>query len=230
MKREKTYINEILAYFFPVGSWEIRTGPSGSNNTTRFLTVDDEQYVVRIYETHQDERKVRYEHAVLLALKELPLTFSIPEPITTKAGNTIVRTKDGKLASVFRFLDGKNPQLIESAQFYSFGKITGQLTNALALVQTNENPIYRPYYEIEHTHPNCSLHELMNFCENPPIEFTGQEAELIHIFKQIDAFQKIAPTLKRLPHQLVHGDLNASNILINEEGIVSVDIGIRWIQ
>ncbi|HWO95266.1 MAG TPA: phosphotransferase [Bacillus sp. (in: firmicutes)] len=229
MKREKACINEVLAHFFPVGDWKIWTGPSGFNNTTRFLKVNDKQYVVRIYETHQDERKVRYEHAILLALKELPLAFGIPEPVMTIEGDTIVRTKDGKLASVFHFLDGENPQLTEPNQLYSFGKITGQLTNALAMVQINESPIYRPYYEIEHTHPHCSLDKVMSFCVNPSIEFAEQDTELIHIAKQIVAFQKIAPRLKLLPHQMVHGDLNASNILVNQEDIVSAVLDFEFV-
>ncbi|GAA3327875.1 hypothetical protein GCM10020331_069580 [Ectobacillus funiculus] len=198
-------------------------GGTGANNTTRFVEVQDERYVLRIYETHQDEDKVRYEHSVLLALKELPLLFGIPEPIMTPEGDTVVRTKDGKIAGLFRFLDGVNPTLDDPAQLRSFGWTTGQLTRFfLAKAGVNQAPVYRPYYEIENTHPRCSLQEIIRFfCMNPPAEFAAQAAELRYISKQLTVFQESIPMLKQLPHQLVHGDLNGSNILVNEEGEVS---------
>lgn len=95
---ENAYIDDILSHYFPTGSWVTWAGKSGSNNTTRFVSVHDEKYVLRIYETHQDENKVKYEHAILLALVEKPLLFSVPTLVLSHDGNSIVRTKDGKLA------------------------------------------------------------------------------------------------------------------------------------
>ncbi|MFP3122817.1 phosphotransferase [Ectobacillus funiculus] len=229
MKQEQAYIDEILVRFFPKGSWRTWEGGTGANNTTRFVEVQDERYVLRIYETHQDEDKVRYEHSVLLALKELPLLFGIPEPIMTPEGDTVVRTKDGKIAGLFRFLDGVNPTLDDPAQLRSFGWTTGQLTRFLAKVGVNQAPVYRPYYEIENTHPRCSLQEVIRFCMNPPAEFTAQAAELLYISKQLTVFQESIPMLKQLPHQLVHGDLNGSNILVNEAGEVSAVLDFEFV-
>jgi homoserine kinase type II len=229
MKQEKNYMDEILVHFFPSDSWKTEAGQSGANNTTRFITVNDEQFVLRIYETHRDEEKVEYEHSVLLALTELPLTFSIPEPIQTQKGKTIVRAKDGKIAGLFRYLDGVNPSLNKLTELHSFGRTAGLLTKSLGKIQINQPSAYRPYYEIESTHPRCSLSDVMNFCINPPIEFAELTAELHVISEQLTSFQEIVPSLKHLPHQLVHGDLNASNILVNCDGIVSAILDFEFV-
>jgi homoserine kinase type II len=229
MLQKNIYIDEILAQYFPAGSWETRVGQSGANNTTRFVTVDDEQYVLRIYETHQDEEKVKYEHALLIALAEIPLPFSIPQPVQSRDGKTIVRTRDGKIAGLFRYLDGENPTLNELAEIRSFGRIAGQLSASLAHVQINQRPSYRPYYEIENTHPSCSLQDILNFCKNPPGKFSEQTTNLRVIFEQLTSFMEQTSILRQLPHQLVHGDLNASNILANEDGVVSAVIDFEFV-
>lgn len=222
-------IDEILSHYFPTGSWITSLGQSGANNTTRFVRVQDEQFVLRIYETHQDEHKVNYEHTILLALSELPLPFSIPRPVPTRDGNTIVRTKDGKLAGLFRFLNGDNPALEEMTEIHSFGRIAGHLSNSLAKVQIKQLPAYRPYYEIESAHPNCPLPKILNFCINPPREFSEQASALLVISEQLVSFMKQVPMLRQLPHQLVHGDLNASNILVNQDGMVSAILDFEFV-
>ncbi|MFS0777778.1 phosphotransferase [Neobacillus sp. 3P2-tot-E-2] len=223
------YIDEILAHFFPTGSWLTWVGQSGANNTTRFVRVDDEQYVLRIYETHQDVKKVKYEHAILVALAEMSLTFSTPQPVTSLDGETIVRTSNGKIAGLFRYLDGVNPALEELAEIRSYGVTVGRLSTSLALVQSNHHPAYRPYYEIESTHPRCSLHDVLSFCKKPPKEFSEQTTDLLVIHEQLTSFMEQVPTLSQLPHQLVHGDINASNILVNEDGIVSAVLDFEFV-
>jgi homoserine kinase type II len=229
MNMEKAYIDDILARYFPAGSWETRFGPSGANNTTVFIIVNAEQFVLRIYKTHQDKEKIMYEQAVLLALKKQPLLFSIPEPVLTLEGKPMVETADGKLAGLYRFLDGVNPSLDSLGQIQSFGRTAAQLTGSLAEVQLHLPPVYRPYYEIESTHPRCPLSEIMKFCQIPPNEFAELRDELLIISKQLDAFRKLVTALKQMPHQLVHGDLNASNILVNQDGLVFAVLDFEFV-
>lgn len=223
------YIDEILAQYFPTGSWVTWVGQSGANNTTRFVRVDNELYVLRVYETHQDVEKVNYEHSILVVLAELPLTFSIPKPIESRVGKTIVRTRDGKIAALFQYLDGSNPALVELVEIHSYGRTAGLLSASLAHVQIQQRPAYRPYYEIESTHPSCSIQDIFNFCKNPPLEFSEQTKELLVIYEQLTSFIEQVPTLRKLPHQLVHGDLNASNILVNEDGMVSAVLDFEFV-
>lgn len=174
MLHKNTYIDEILTHYFPAGSWVTWIGQSGANNTTRFVRVHNKQYVLRIYESHQDEDKVKYEHSILDALAELPLTFSIPKPVHSKDGKMIVRTKDGKISGLFQFLYGVNPTLDELVEIHSYGSTVGLLSASLAHVQINQQPAYRPYYEIESTHPSCSLQDVLSFCKSPPKDFSDQ--------------------------------------------------------
>jgi homoserine kinase type II len=223
------HIDEILAQYFPAGSWVSWIGQSGANNTTRFVRVHDEQYVLRVYETHQDEEKVKYEHAILVALAEMLLPFSIPKPVQSRAGKTMVRTKVGKIAGLFRYLDGVNPALDELAEIQSFGRTAGQLSVSFAHVQINQHPAYRPYYEIESTHPRCSLQDVLNFCKEPPKEFSEQTSDLHAIYEHFTSFKEQVSILRQLPHQLVHGDLNASNILVNKDGVVSSVLDFEFV-
>lgn len=229
MENYLSYIEEIVPLYFPIENWEIVPGPSGENNTTLFILANNEQYVLRIYETHQDEEKVNFEHAVLLALIERPLSLSIPVPMRTKDGQTIVKTQSGFLAGLFRFIDGVNPSLEDFDQIYSFGKAAGQLTVELAEVSVNQLPVYRPYYDMDSTHPSCSLEQIKTFSLNPPEDFVELAQELFIIYKQLMSFQYRVPFLKRLPHQFVHGDLNASNILSAEDGKISAILDFEFV-
>ena len=229
MKKYLSYIEEIIPLYFPMENWGIFPGPSGENNTTRFILVNNERYVLRIYETHQDENKVNYEHAVLLALIEQPLFFSIPVPMRTKDGQTLVKTQSGFLAGLFQFIDGKNPALEDIDQIYSFGKAAGQLTAELAEVSVNQQPVYRPYYDMDSTHPRCSLDQMKDFSLHPPEDFVGLTQELSIIYQQLVSFQDSVPFLTRLPHQLVHGDLNASNILMGRNGMISAILDFEFV-
>lgn len=229
MKKYLSYIEEIVPLYFPIEKWEIVPGPSGENNTTLFILANDEKHVLRIYETHQDEEKVHFEHAVLLALKERTLSLSIPVPIRTKDGQTIVKTGSGFLAGLFRFIDGTNPALEDFEQIYSFGMAAGQLTAELAVISVNQLPVYRPYYDMDHTHPRCSLDQIKDFSLKPSEDFVELAQELLIIYKQLISFQDRVPFLKRLPHQLVHGDLNASNILSAGEGKISAILDFEFV-
>ncbi|MFP7296762.1 phosphotransferase [Neobacillus niacini] len=229
MEQTNLYIDEILSQYFLAGSWVTRAGESGANNTTRFVTVDAEKFVLRIYETHQDVEKVQYEHTILTALAELPLPFSIPMPVQTRDGKTMLRTKDGKIASLFRYMEGVNPVLDSLAEIHCYGRTAGILSDTLAYVQVNQQPAYRPYYEIDSTHPRCSIQDVLSFSKNPPREFSELTTELQVIYEQLASFMEQVPHLRQLPHQLVHGDLNASNILVNEKEEVSAILDFEFV-
>ncbi|PGV53813.1 phosphotransferase [Bacillus sp. AFS037270] len=130
---------------------------------------------------------------------------------------------------MFKFIDGKNPALEDLDQINSFGMVTGQLTAELAEVSVNQLPVYRPYYDIESTHPRCSLDQIKDFSLTPPEDFVELTQELLIIYKQLVLFQDRVPFLKRLPHQLVHGDLNASNILTGGDGKISAILDFEFV-
>ncbi len=96
---------------------------------------------------------------------------------------------------------------------YSYGQKTGFLLDALSKLSVKQSLVYRPYYEIEHTHPNCGIDVVVDWCKHPPKVFEEYRSKLTWIAEQLVAFQQFVPQLKALPHQLIHGDLNESNVL-----------------
>lgn len=229
MNRQSENYDRLLSRFFPSGSWKISQGASGMNNTTRYVETGPDRYILRVYETHRDEAKVEYEHAILLALRDMALPFHTPEPVHAQGGSTTVRLENGKLAALFHYLEGTNPSYTGSLKPYSFGAAAGSLTSALARVNIDRSPAYPPYYEIENTHPRCSPGDVIRFCENPPPAFASHGQALLSVGRQFTRLQDSLPKLKQLPHQLIHGDMNASNVLADEEGHITAILDFEFI-
>ncbi|OAS21641.1 phosphotransferase [Paenibacillus oryzisoli] len=211
------------ANWFPTQTWTLRVGAGGMNNTTRFVEVNERTYVLRLYETHRDRSKINFEHNVLLRLadrkEELP--FEIPMPLELPNGRTVVtlgNDEDGKLAALFTFTEGHNPIELSLHQLKEMGKAAGQLSASLAKIAISDKPEYAPYYEIEHIHPSCKPDAIRAFSLQPPEPFIAQQDELAYIFDRYMALYSAIPHIRQLPHQLVHGDINGSNMLVDDDG------------
>ena len=128
---ERLYIDNIVKQYFESNNYYVKSGSSGMNNTTKFLVVDNEEFILRIYESHNDNKKVNYEHAVLKALGERSLTFNIPKPKMSLNGSTIGVSSDGKLVSMTKMIKGNNPIFENIEQFYNLGSVVGEITREL---------------------------------------------------------------------------------------------------
>lgn len=99
-----------LLNFFPHGQpWSVYSGKSGYNNTTCYIDSGSEKYILRIYETHKDESKVKLEHEILLKLNQIvDLPFKVPVPFPAKNGETMLRLNDGskKIACIYNYISG----------------------------------------------------------------------------------------------------------------------------
>jgi len=171
--------------------------------------------VLRIYGTHKDAGKVGFEHRVLSALAEAGLSFRVPRPIPCDDGGTIVRLADGteRLACLFDYIEGERAE-DENADFAEeLGRATGELIEALGSLEVGGMPEYFPYYEMEAAYPLCTDEKLASFRAEPPEPLSGLREELGRIELEIRAIRSRLTTFRSLPHQLVHGDLNASNAL-----------------
>ncbi|UKS29794.1 phosphotransferase [Paenibacillus sp. HWE-109] len=232
-KEKEEQLAALPAHWFPGQVWTMRTGEGGMNNTTRFVDVDGISYVLRLYETHRDMDKIRYEHRILLALadRKSQLSYRLPVPIELPEGGTIVQLEEGtgKLAALFTYTDGYNPTWSHPQQLVNFGKAVGQLSSALAAISVELAPVYPPYYEIEHIHPRCSPEAVRAFCLQPPDIFVPQNKELSYIYERFAAFYQAIPALRQLPHQLVHGDINGSNMLVDEEGKIAAVLDFEFV-
>lgn len=221
------------ANWFGAQTWTLRVGAGGMNNTTRFVEVEGRTYVLRLYETHRDQNKIMFEHSVLLRLAEMKeeLPFEIPMPLELPTGGTVVTlgNDDGKLAALFTFTEGHNPIELTLSQLQDMGEAAGQLSASLARITIEGKPEYAPYYEIEHIHPSCKPDAIRAFSLQPPEPFMAQQEELAYIFNRYMALYAAIPTIRQLPHQLVHGDINGSNVLVDDEGRLAAILDFEFV-
>ncbi|NGZ74424.1 phosphotransferase [Saccharibacillus alkalitolerans] len=194
-------------------------GAKGWNNTTRYAEYDGKRFVLRIYETHRDPEKIRFEHEVLLRLADAGLPFRTPVPLRTAGGETIVGLEDGsgRYACLFPYIEGVRPADEDQRPLPSFGEAAAELSAALAGIRTELSPAYRPYYELAEAYPLCRPERVADFALRPPAELTGAAEALRLLAEEYAEILSGLEYLRRLPHQLVHGDLNASNLLVGTD-------------
>lgn len=189
---ETQQLLKTLTLYFD-GKCEILHGSSGMNNLIRFIRHESGEYVMRVYQNHADVSRILVEQAVLDQLQVLP----VPRIVLTKDGQTMAKVGE-KLAVVFEFKKGQNLKLERIDQYVAYGKMVGQLSVKLRDVFVGEGE-YLPYYELEKSYPM--------------VKATGLVQELLEEVKGLMA------QFKALPHQLIHGDINCSNMLMDDLGM-----------
>lgn len=235
MSVNKQQLDQVLRQWFPDGKWSISLGSSGMNNTTQYVEINGESYVLRIYETHRDETKVRYEHAVLLGLAKLELPFSTPIPALASNGESFLRLESeegqvlGKLVCLFHYIAGERPDLDQIGQIESMGKATAQLSLALQQLSLNLKPEYPAYYQLGLAASADLFAGIVQFCQEPSEPFWKWKEELHRLAELLNSFAAEAPLLQKLPHQLIHGDLNASNSLIGSHQEMTAILDFEFI-
>lgn len=189
----------------------------GMNNSSYQLRIRNQGYVLRLYESHQDQDKVLYEHAVLDSLLRTERGFEIPELVHTLQGNTMTYC-NGRIAALFRYKEGRNPELNEPQQYEQLGKQVGQLSAALSRVELPQAPIYPPYYRLDISYPECPPAYLLSFLNQPDPVFQHQARQMKEMAEPVAQLFEALRSIDQLPHQIVHGDMNASNVLENAQG------------
>ncbi|MBQ4898337.1 MULTISPECIES: phosphotransferase [Paenibacillus] len=209
----------MVRQFWPGWKGPIKEGDSGWNNTTRYIENKGRNCVLRIYETHRDREKIEFEHEILARLQEIPLSFQVPFPVRTPEGDSIIRMEDGsgRFACLFEYIEGVRPQHEGFVAAHSFGQAAAELVEALKTVNTDLAPSYRPYYELHQSYPICDYETVRKFCEHPPEAFREQHDAILVLGEAYDKICDRLEDLRNLPHQLVHGDLNPSNLLVYED-------------
>lgn len=208
--------DDILRHYWPHGQWTVTEGPSGWNNTTRYIEAEGRKWVLRIYAPHTDPDKVRFEHAVLRALNERRLPFAVPDPVPAEdAGDTFVRLSDGteRIACLFPYREGERPPERDPIAAHAIGAAAATLSEALATLAVDGMPGYLPYYELDAAYPRCTPESVAAFCALPPEPFAAEAGRLRAIGQALEGIRSALQRLRDLPHQLIHGDINTSNLL-----------------
>lgn len=209
-------ITELIRCYWPAYCGRLEKYPGGWNNTTFFVEGNRYKGIFRIYETHKDREKIRFEHAVLEALQHQPLSFKVPVPVRTSDGDTLVQlgADGGKYACLFDYIEGARAADNEMRFIRSFGEAAAELTAALASIRLEIPVIYPPYYELGESYPLCSFETVNRFCGQPDEPFKDLYDELQVLCSGFESILCSLEDIRKLPHQLVHGDLNGSNLLL----------------
>ncbi|NMI02593.1 phosphotransferase [Paenibacillus sp. SZ31] len=222
---EQQRISEVLALYGFTSDWKGERGKGGMNNSTYMLDVDGASYVLRQYETHNDPMKIAFEHEVLEALQCSNFKLDTPSPVrrSTGAGGTFLAVKDNltghtKIATLFHYREGVNPIWHTPDQLLGLGKAAGALSSVMATLDIALEPVYPPYYRIQDAYPLCSPERLLQLCTSPPEQLVACANELKQLRHVLPELFEALRGMEQLPHQLVHGDVNASNVLADQQG------------
>ncbi len=232
---EDALAHEAALRFCGSADYRLEVCGGGTNNTTRHLAYAGKAFMLRLYNTHGEWEKAAFEHQLLMALGRLTpgLPFGIPHPEKGAAGAGLIRLSGGKLAAMFRYLDGVAPDFGLPMQAEAFGRAAGQLSGALEQVEGQETglelPAYPPYYALASAHPSCPLDEVLRFCREPSAEFACCMEALDVLGRQLEKVVPVLDKLATLPHQLIHGDLNASNTLVTPSGEIAALLDFEFV-
>ncbi|CAM3614999.1 phosphotransferase [Marinicrinis lubricantis] len=233
-KADESFIYTLCEQAFPGERWTMKAGKSGMNNTTRYVETSRGKYVLRIYETHRDRDKVEVEHEILKQLSRMDLPFRVPKPYEVN-GSTIMYVQDSdQIASWCEFIPGDNPVFDREDTVISFGRVTGELIDAFESMRLDKPVIYPPYYELDKAHPSCPPEKIAAFCEAPGAVFHVYQSGLKRVKEQLEVLAQWLPRMRALPHHMIHGDLNASNVLtsdgVNLDAVLDFEFATRDVR
>src|SRR5687767_11915737 len=188
----------------------LRAVGSGTNNATWYVDTPKGSFVLRVYVNTRDARRVRYEHAILLALQARRLSFRVPAPVVTRSGDTFATLDDGPLAALFGLLPGEPPDRTNPHHIHACGAALAELHDALAGLSVSPPPgLALPTYgDLERIHP------LVPDPWSLPGSLPLEAPERPHLARILDALRAAVPVLyAALPAQLCHNDYSPGNTL-----------------
>ncbi len=143
----------IVAAWPLAGPVAVRPADGGTNNLTRHVETGAGDYVLRVYQNTRDPARVRYEHAVLLALQGQGLSFRVPAPVPAVGGDTVAVAGDGALAALFARLPGAPPDRSDPEHLRACGTALAKLHAALRRLDLGPPPGGGTYGDLERVHP-----------------------------------------------------------------------------
>jgi homoserine kinase type II len=209
---------ETLLAAWPLpGPRTVRPIDAGTNNRSYRVETPGGAYFLRIYQNIDDPRPVRYEHAVLLKLQTTSLTFVVPRPLPTRAGNSYVVAGD-LVAALFPFIAGDHADRRNLRHVAACGAALGELDVMLAGVAVD--PALSPpttYGALAHVHP--LVPDPLAAIASLPILLSRRQ-RMSQVVEEVMAFA--AGPASMLPRQLIHGDFGSSNALIEGDRVNAV--------
>jgi len=235
MDQTEHRIASVIAAYVPPGvAYEVVPVPLGLTNTTRLVHVDDETWVVRLYNPHTKEAAgIELEAKLCAELAARQLSVEVPTFRLTRSGGTFVELADGTLGAMVRYLPGSPPELSQPEQAQAYGLVAGELAEALRQCSLLElADAGRPFTALDALHPLADAQTAAVFMERPPFALPERQ----RVFYETQLAVEVAETgwWRGLPRQLVHHDILIFNLLGQEGRITgaldfdfaSMDVGM----
>ena len=190
---------------------ELARAERGCNNRTYTVAHRGHRWVLRISQ-NLSAAQARAEHRLLGEVRAAGLPFGVPEPVPTLSGDTVAETQAGP-ATLCRWIPGMRPDLAAEPALERFGQAIGLLSRALRTVPWSDAPQDWRGDPLR-AHPDApetaDLARALRDAGMPAARVRRLEAAARRVLLR-------APEAgEDLPVQVVHGDLGASNALVDE--------------
>ncbi|GCF08425.1 phosphotransferase enzyme family protein [Dictyobacter arantiisoli] len=194
----------------------------GTNKSVwRIETADGQFFVLYIYSDLALRPRVRYEQAILEWLSTQDLPYQVAHYLPSQSGDYIVPLEGAGFATLAPFLPGSQSRQDTVACAMQAGQALAQLTRALANCPDIPLSVDRVaptiFGDLTTRHPLAT---------DPLAALVRSPVEPQHI-RQLRTYlmgimEGIAELYARLPLQLVHRDVDASNLLSDQQGVLAV--------
>jgi homoserine kinase type II len=182
----------------------------GTNNQTFAIGQGNRRWVLRISQ-NLSPAQVRAEHRLLARLHRADLPFGVPEPVATVDGETVVPTPAGP-ATLCRRLPGIRPDLGSELALQRFGRAMAELGEAMRPVPPGDAPHDWRGDQLQ-VHP--AVPDVGELClELRAAGVRREQAMMLQAAAERAAACWPAAD-SALPVQVIHGDLAASNMLVD---------------
>jgi homoserine kinase type II len=183
----------------------------GSNNRTVLVSQGDHRWVLRISQNLSADQ-VLAEHRLLARLRHCGLPFALPQPVLTTAGETVVETAEGPATLCYR-IAGVRPDPSSAAVLERIGAGLGELSVAMRDLPVGDAPQDWSGGPLAALPAGIGADELI--AELAAAGVGPQQTRLLaaSVARADASWHRCAA--RHLPIQVVHGDIGASNVLVD---------------
>ncbi len=182
---------------------ELTRAHGGISNETWFVRSEAGEHVLRLY-VHRRSEAIRFEHEILRKLSAADLTFRVPKPLETEAGDTLAIDVDSaRQAALFPRIEGEHLDDDDAAGVARAAAAFAALDMALGSIDRTDIVASAFSGDLRAVHPAITdLAQIEEIAGSAAREFTESAAE------------NATAIYRSLPMQLIHGDFSFGNVLV----------------
>lgn len=229
---EVSIIQNLIESNYNMKNVRIVDAPQGASNSTHFVLVGNQKYVLRIYNNNKIESVIK-EHFIISKLRECKFVYGTPNFLSTVTGKTFVHS-EGVLLALYPFIPG---QPFKRGQIHEFGKTVGCSISFFKSIAMEELPqTGNSLYELFLKSTSVDQVTVYDKLISAPLCFSKEDARVLTEEMEIQA--RLIKRYSQMPRQLIHGDLTRLNVLFYPEkeevsGILDfelADVSIKTIE